>query len=547
MNIKDFDMYQMTEERQKKLWSDCVFVFDTSALLALYLCPEEARNQIYTEIFEKIKGRLWMPHHVQFEYLKNRVSKIKEPITKSYIPLKEDFIKPIVDSFNKSLNRVDTLKNNIKKAENHPHMVAEDLEVYEAKLKEFVKTTVEFEKKFNEQMEQKVNEILLLEKNDTVLQNLRKYFKVGREYTYEEIMQITLEGKHRYEFKIPPGYEDQKNKIGIQMFGDLIIWKQILEYAKEHKKNVVFVCNDVKEDWWQLIGDKKTEKKKADDPRKELIKEFKDYSGTDFWMYNQAKFLNIANTLIKSKVSGKYIEQISHLITAKALNQTLIYKCEACKTESKIDTSTLVLDVESVNRGLERHKKTENIYLAEAKFNCKNCDHNIQALFEIWEYPIGTVNHQQIKLKGASLITEGRVKDEFLLDDLHDELNTEIDLETFVINKKEFRLKSGKAKKITFPKIIDGDDTLFVIEYSKQYAKIQGKSLDIEVYNTNKLYIGKTLALENTMTKFVMRTDEEPFLSEFLYMKLTSNTDITITISVIEYPGTGRYIEKLYY
>ncbi len=547
MNIKDFDIYQMNEERQKKLWSDCIFVFDTSALLALYLSPEEARNQIYTKIFEKIKGRLWIPNHVQFEYLKNRASKIKEPINKSYIPLREDFIKPIIDSFYKSLNKVDTLKNNIKKAESHPHMVSEDLEKYEVKLKEFVKTTEEFEKKFNEQMEQKVNEILMLEKNDTVFQNLHKYFKVGREYTYEEIMQITLEGKHRYEFKIPPGYEDQKNKIGIQMFGDLIIWKQILEYSKENKKNIVFICNDVKEDWWHLVADKRGEKKRTNDPRKELIKEIKDHSGVDFWMYNQPKFLEIANTLIKSDIPDKYIEQISQLIPVKAQDKLLVYKCDACLHEGQIDTATLHLNFKLIDTETGQSKNPENTYLADTLFHCKNCGNSIQALFEIGEYPMGVVNHQQIKLKGAGLIQEIQAEDDFLRYDLLDETNPEINLETVVLNKKQFRLKSSISKKITFPKIVEGNDTLFVIEYSKRYDKTLGKRILVEIYNTQGLKITKTPVLENNVVKFVVRTDDEHFVSEFIYMHLVSDTDITITLSVIEYPGTGRYIEKLYY
>ncbi len=543
MNIKQFDMYQMNDERQQKLWSDCVFVFDTSALLALYLCPDETRNQIYTEVFEKIKHRLWIPQHVQFEYLKNRTSKIKEPITKSYLPLKEDYIKPIVDSFYKSLNRVESLKNDIKKNDSHPHMVAEEIEKYEAKLKEFMQTTVEFEKTFSNQMEQKVNEILLLEKNDTVLQNIRHYFKVGREYSYEEIIQITLEGKHRYEFKIPPGYEDQKDKIGLQIFGDLIIWKQILEYAKTTKQNIVFICNDFKEDWWHLIGDKKGEKKKANDPRKELIKEIRDHSGVDFWMYNQAKFLEIANTLIKSSIPSKDIEQLSQFIAAKTQEKSLAYQCDKCLQEDTIDTATLHLNFESVNSGSEESKGKENIYLADAMINCKNCGHHIQALFQVWEYPIGTVSHPQISLKGASLVKENLNN---VFDDLHEETHHDIDLKTMILDKKSVRLKSGKLKKITFPKVIDGNETLFVIDYSKYSDTIPPTNIQAEIYNTKGLSITKMIGLESPITKFVMRADEEA-VSDFLYINLTSTTDITVTLSIIEYPGTGRYIEKLFY
>ena len=62
-------------------------------------------------------------------------------------------------------------------------------------------------------------------------------------------MGIVNEGKLRYEFQIPPGYQDLKEKIGTQIFGDLIVWKQILSHAKAINKNVIFICNDLKIDW----------------------------------------------------------------------------------------------------------------------------------------------------------------------------------------------------------------------------------------------------------------------------------------------------------
>ena len=52
-------------------------------------------------------------------------------------------------------------------------------------------------------------------------------------------MKVPVEGKHRYEFSIPPGYLDRNGKIGTQIFGDLIIWKQMLDYAKKKKKDTL--------------------------------------------------------------------------------------------------------------------------------------------------------------------------------------------------------------------------------------------------------------------------------------------------------------------
>lgn len=545
MGSGDFNIYQMTEDRQKELWSDCVFVFDTSALLALYLYPEEARQQIYAEIFEKIKGRLWIPHHVLFEFLKNKSSKIREPISRSYKPLEDDYIKPIVDSFNKSLNRVDALKNSIKNAGSHPHIVSEEIEKYEAQLREFLETTVEFGKTFSGQMEQKINEILRLEQHDTVYENIRHYFKVGREYSYEEILKITAEGKHRYEFKIPPGYEDLKDKIGTQIFGDLIIWKQMLEYSKENRKNIVFVCNDVKEDWWQLVSGKKGEKKRTSGPRRELIKEMNDHSGGTFWMYNQAKFLDIANTLIRSNVLNRYIEQMWRLGVSRPLDKSLVYICDNCSRQNSIDTALLRLDFEATEADPSWKKRIENKYLANTHFSCRHCGNKIGVSLEVWEQPLGIISHHQTFLQGAALIRENPVDEDRLLAE-YNNADPEIE-EILIIDKKQLRLKAGKSRKITFGKPGNSNDTLFQVDYLRPKDTSLAKRLQVEAYSRQKAIITKTLVLESGLTRFVMHSEDEHFEEEILSVYFTSGIDMAIVLSVIEYPGSGRYLEKLSY
>ncbi|MCF8232751.1 MAG: hypothetical protein K9J27_11235 [Bacteroidales bacterium] len=49
---------------------------------------------------------------------------------------------------------------------------------------------------------------------------------------------------------------------------NLIIWKQILEYASKVKKPIIFICDDLKEDWCHL---KKSTEKQIESPREELI------------------------------------------------------------------------------------------------------------------------------------------------------------------------------------------------------------------------------------------------------------------------------------
>ncbi len=80
MNRESFEKFKLSSEKEKELWKDSIVIFDTSALIDFYYYPRETREEIFNKIFPKLKGRLWIPYHVQFEYLKNRSGIIEKPI-----------------------------------------------------------------------------------------------------------------------------------------------------------------------------------------------------------------------------------------------------------------------------------------------------------------------------------------------------------------------------------------------------------------------------------------------------------------------------------
>lgn len=73
----------------------------------------------------------------------------------------------------------------------------------------------------------------------------------------------------------------RKSKEGIDKFGDLIIWKELLIFARENKQNIIFITLDNKEDWWD------SDKSSA---RKELIQEFRRYNNE-----NEIAFLSLSD------------------------------------------------------------------------------------------------------------------------------------------------------------------------------------------------------------------------------------------------------------
>lgn len=71
---------------------------------------------------------------------------------------------------------------------------------------------------------------------------------IGTPFTFAEIKQIIAEGNTRFANQTPPGNKDRETKRGMRQYGDLIIWKGILRYAKDSNRNILFITNDIKED-----------------------------------------------------------------------------------------------------------------------------------------------------------------------------------------------------------------------------------------------------------------------------------------------------------
>lgn len=126
-----------------------------------------------------------------------------------------------------------------------------------------------------------------------LLDEITKLFdtKIGNGFSKEDLKKFYAEGKDRYADFIPPGFSDQeakKKKGDRHIYGDLLIWKELIQFTKQEKKPLIFVTDDRKEDWWTI------ENGKTIRPREELVKEFHDSTGIRILIYNADTFLKFA-------------------------------------------------------------------------------------------------------------------------------------------------------------------------------------------------------------------------------------------------------------
>ncbi len=283
--IKEYLEY--SNEEKANLWEKAIFVFDTNVLLNLYRYSNNTRDQLFNAI-NNLKERIWIPYQVAFEFCKNRYNVIEESNNRV------NKLKKSVELLVEGWKRDRLLENNDP-----------DLESLENYLYEWI--------------DKKKDSYLVFDyTDDSVLNKVLDMFdgKTGENYSKEEIVKIEQEGKERYSNKIPPGYMDNDKKDN--KYGDLIVWKEIIDYAKEKKVDIIFVVHDQKDDWWKKVGGKTI------GPRAELRKEFSDATGMKFHTYTMTSFLSYYKDINGNSIDKTTIDEVETMEEKEFTNYPII-------------------------------------------------------------------------------------------------------------------------------------------------------------------------------------------------------------------------------
>lgn len=275
MRKKFPEFYTPNENDFQRLWKQSLFVFDANTLLNLYMYTEDTVNDFW-KVFENIKGRIWISFQAGYEFHKNRASRIR---TQQVL-----FEKTISSIKNISDDAKTALVQNFKNTREHPSI--QENEILKEVSDFFESLVIKVEKKKKDYPD-------LFKEEDEILSKISDLFdgKVGNKFSEEKLEEIFKEGEERYKREIPPGFEDAKDKEGNRKFGDLVIWKEILEYAKDDKvRSVIFITDDGKKDWWKIASGRTIS------PHPKLIKEFKDETDKEYYQYSSEQFLRFAQS-----------------------------------------------------------------------------------------------------------------------------------------------------------------------------------------------------------------------------------------------------------
>lgn len=269
--------YHPDKDEFDKLFGEALIVFDTNVLLDLYRVSPETSKELM-DVIKKLNDRLWIPYQVGLEYHKELFSVIAGQIKK----------------YKDAVNAINSIQISFAEKRNHPFLPDE---LHSKTLGLFEELTTFF----NTQCSKLDSYIMEESVKDDLCNQLEG--KIGDGFKQEDLEKIYVEGEVRYKCQKPPGFKDSKKPTIEEKYGDLIIWKEIIEKSKSAKKHILFVSNDTKKDWFvEFEG-------KTYGPHPSLIKEFQDLTGSSIYIYTLESFLRYADKL-DIKVTDTVLEEL---------------------------------------------------------------------------------------------------------------------------------------------------------------------------------------------------------------------------------------------
>jgi hypothetical protein len=307
--------YSPSDKEFSELWQQCIFIFDTNVLLDFYEHRKETREDFF-KVLDAIKNRLWIPHQVALEYHENRINRIKQAEC-NFAEAKK-----ILDTeASKILEQKTTqaLSSNFKSQYFSPESVQE--------MREDVKKV--FDSFWNKLASCK-EDLIQIDGSDYIRDKIADLFqgKIGEPpIDQAELDEIYSEGQQRYKISRPPGFKDQQDKDpdshyickGLafkRIYGDLILWKQILKQVKSKSlSHIIFITGDNKPDWWrkehgEIIGG-----------RPELVEEILEAGASLFYMYKPERFLEYARKYLQLEVKEESIQQVEEVSISNSLSE----------------------------------------------------------------------------------------------------------------------------------------------------------------------------------------------------------------------------------
>lgn len=403
------DIYKapnLSKEEEKALWGNAIFVLDTSAICGLYDLTDHYR-QIMITILSCLKDKIWIPNQVRIEYLRNRKKSIRNPKTEKYkLPsvVNDKFVVEVRD----------LVKSWESNEYYHPFLDEDELNLIKEEIEKANDHIRKVKETITDQYKIRQQEIDDIEAHDSLFEFI-KTINTGQPLEFRQIKEIMAEGDLRFRNQIPPGYCDSDKDGGVRKYGDLIIWKGIIDYAKTNQKDIIFISNDLKADWVYQDGEHKNK------PLTELLAEFNEETGKRIWMYSMIQFIDQLKVQYKDTQVLPLFDELENVEVVlrrialervrehSASGEKIIIKCAKCGHEFECWSDELDLDWDCGTTE-DRSMGEEIGWQAEGSICCPECDEQIDVTIDAYEYPVGAFNYGEIDCNNGVILNKPSVE-----------------------------------------------------------------------------------------------------------------------------------------
>ena len=286
----------LSDEEIDAIFKNSIITFDANVLLDIYRVDKKTRQEI-KESIEQFKINLWISHQAASEFLKNknRVEVNSKNIFSKYITS----LKSIHDKIITEISKIQSQNHTSNKS------IQEKINEYTSSIKNKTEQITTDLENISTTYRDELNDEKTLEWIFSVFEG-----KVGEPFLSDTLESLHAEADDRIARKIPPGYKDA-DKDGLDKYGDFLLWKQLLNRAKQEKKPVVFITSEKKEDWFEKISGQIIQ------PRRELLEESMRETSQRFLIFRTEFFLRQSARMRSggeiSENTEKAIEEIENL------------------------------------------------------------------------------------------------------------------------------------------------------------------------------------------------------------------------------------------
>ncbi|WP_446040456.1 PIN-like domain-containing protein [Streptomyces sp. SID1121] len=241
---------------REKFFTQGLVILDTNVLLNLYEYTPAARHQVLSAL-ERVKDRLWLPHQVGLEFVRNRhrvIATRVKALNDAPASLREK-----LGEANRAILAASKLVQEllIKYAQDSAASDALRQQISSQSIEQLLgpwRTTLMGH--IQDLKQDHDLAISTVANNDPVLPKVAELF--GNQIADPPEPEVTRNrveeaASYRYPNMIPPGFMDAGKGSPLASAGDYLIWEEIVHYAKNSAPttHVLFVSGDVKDDWYE--------------------------------------------------------------------------------------------------------------------------------------------------------------------------------------------------------------------------------------------------------------------------------------------------------